>query len=747
MTDPTGIGGEGTPAIRIVGELRVIDGPDEGHRFAIRDGSVLGRAESAEIVLADPGGLLSREHAKISVHGGVPVLEDLNSTNGTFLNGERVDGATPIRVGDQIRLGANTLEVVPRSSEGELRITGGPGAGNVVEVRGAATIGREPECDLQVLDSEVSRRHAVVIVRDGEAVIEDLHSSNGTYVNGERILGRRVLAPGDRIEIGEAVIEFTSPIFEGTAVRPVPPQVTSVRDILSQSSSLVRSAPGARKWWTLAVVCTTTFMLLLDVTIVAVAIPSISRALHPSFSSLQWIVDAYTLMLTAALLLAGSMADLFGRKRLLAIGIVIFVVASVVCAQAVNGTMLDFARGLQGVGGAVMFACSLALIVQEFPAPERGVAFGLYGAVTGLGIALGPLLGGILVEGISWQAIFYVNVPIGIAALIVLHRKLVNLPGPPTTIDWGGLVTFSSAAFLVTFATIRGNDEGWTSATTLGCYGVGVVLGLAFVAIELRREHPMLDLSLFRNSTFLGSSLSAITLSFALLALIIFLTTWMQSVLGYSALQAGLRMLAFTGAILLVGPLGGRLTTLVSPRITLTIGLALVAGGIASMTAISASSSWTVILPGLCAAGVGMGLMSPTLSATAVGVVPPWRGGMASGINSTCREAGTTVGIAIYGSLVQHAVRAHVRSVLAGTSLSGHARSVANAISVGGTGQLLAQSPPSSRPLLLHAARVSYAAGLHDAFLVGVGIAAAGALSAAILVRKHQIRFGAFAAH
>jgi EmrB/QacA subfamily drug resistance transporter len=636
----------------------------------------------------------------------------------------------------------------PAGSDGELMIVSGPGAGNSAPViAGSATIGREPECDLQVLDSEVSRRHAKVTIRDSEAVIDDLHSSNGTYLNGERILTRQTLAPRDRIQIGEATIELTSPAFAHAKAHELPPQVSTVRDVVAHSSKLLSAESGSRKWWTLAVVLTTTFMLLLDITIVAVALPSISKALHPSFTSLQWIVDAYTLMLTAVLLTAGSFADIFGRKRLLSIGLVIFAGASVACAQAPNATVLDFARGVQGIGGAIMFACSLALIVQEFPAKERAIAFGLYGAINGLSVAVGPIAGGLLVEHVGWQSIFYLNVPIAIVAFIVLQRKVVNLPGPETAVDWGGLATFSSAMFLAIFATIRGNTEGWTSAPIVGFYAGAIVLLCLFIAIEKRRRHPMFDLTLFRNPTFIGASVSAIAVTFSLLGLIFFLTTWLQSVLGYSPVQAGVRMLVLSGAGLITGPIGGRASETVSPRILLPTSLALVAAGVLAMTDMSASSSWTAILPGLVLCGFGLGLIGPTLASTAVGVVPPWRGGMASGMNSTCREGGTTAGLAVFGTLVQHQVSVHVHAALAGTFLAKSANGIADAISVGGTPTLLRHFSAALRPGLSNIAHVSYAAGLREAFYVSAAVAAVGCVTAIALVRKRHLRPDAVAGH
>jgi EmrB/QacA subfamily drug resistance transporter len=636
----------------------------------------------------------------------------------------------------------------PAGSDGALEILSGPGAGTSAAVTGgSATIGREPECDLQVLDSEVSRRHAKVTVRDGVATIDDLHSSNGTYVNGERILARTALLPGDRIQIGEATIELTSPVFAGVAAHILPPQVSGVREVLSQSPKLLGAESGSRKWWTLAVVMITVFMLLLDVTIVAVALPTISASLRPTFSQLQWIVDGYALMLTAVLLTAGSMADIFGRKRVLTIGLIVFTIASVVCAQAPNATVLDFARGVQGIGGATMFACSLALIVQEFPAGERAVAFGLYGATNGLSVALGPILGGLLVQAFGWQSIFYVNVPIALVAFVILQRKVVNLPGPATKIDWPGLVTFSGALFLAVFATIRGNEQGWTSPLILGCYGVAALLFVAFVVNERRRAHPMFDIGLFRNPTFVGSSVSAFTVCFSVLALIFFLTTWLQSILGYSPVGTGLRMLVFTIAALLFAPLAGRMSGSVSPRIVLPLGLALVTVGVLSMTAVSSSSSWTAILPGLVLAGVGLGLMNPTLASTAVSVVPPWRGGMASGMNSTFRELGTATGIAVAGTLLQHQVRLSVHHSLAGSPLARYAQTAANAISTGGTPELVRRSPAASRAALLAAAHVSYASGLRTIFVLAAIVAAVGCLTAFALVRKRHMLYAGEGGH
>jgi EmrB/QacA subfamily drug resistance transporter len=777
MTDGT----ETTPPAkrrRLIGEAYVAVGADVGLTIALADGTVVGR-EGTDVVLSDATGQLSRKHARFALKDGDPVVEDLDSKNGTYVNDQRIIGAHRLNAGDRIRLGGTTLEFspgaepgsmarlqvtrareipgdltklrpvpirrptfAPPGSDGELIILSGPGAGTATAVTGSATIGREPECDLQVLDSEVSRRHAKVTIREGRAWIEDLHTVNGTYVNSERILEPYTLAPGDRIQIGEATIQLTSPVFEGVAEHKPPIQLTSVRQALTEAPQLLISQSGTRKWWTLGVVLSSTFMLLLDVTIVAVALPTISATLHASFSAVQWVVDAYTIMLTAVLLTAGSLADIFGRKVVLTVGLVVFTLSSVACAVAPSATFLDFARGVQGIGGAMMFACSLALIVQEFPATERAVAFGAYGVTTGVSIALGPIIGGILVQAIGWQAIFYVNVPIGIAALIALERKVVNLPGPETAIDWGGLVTFTGGMFLVIYATIRGNIDGWTSPTILGCYAAAIALFAVFVPLELRRKFPMFDLRLFKNPTFIGSSVSAFTIAFSVLSLIFFMTSWFQSILGYSALGAGLRLLVFTSVAFALGPVAGKMTDTVDPRIVLTLSLALGAVGALIMTGVDGHSSWTVLIPGMLLTGASFGLIGPTLASTAVGVVPPWRGGMAGGINAVCRSLGTAAGFAVLGALLAHQVLTHVTSAVAGSPLAPAAKGLAGGISAGATPQLLQKFPAVFRPRLEHVAHDAYAAGLSTVFTVAAAVAAAGAIVAVTLVRKRHLLAG-----
>src|SRR4051794_19069805 len=285
-------------------------------------------------------------------------------------------------------------------------------------------------------------------------------------------------------------------------------------------------------------------MLLLDITVVNVALPNIQRDLDADFSHLQWVVDAYALTLAALLLTAGSLADRYGRRLIFAGGLVMFVAASLLCGFAGSATMLDLARGLQGIGGAAMFATSLALLAQEFEGKERGTAFSVWGATTGLAVAIGPLVGGALVDGIGWEWIFFVNVPIGALCLWITMTKVRETSDPSQGgVDLPGVITFSIALFCLVFSLIRGNAEGWGSALIVGLLVASAVLFVVFVAAERRVQNPMFDLQLFRKPTFSGASIVAFTLSASMFALFLYITLYMQNVLGYSAFDTGLRFL------------------------------------------------------------------------------------------------------------------------------------------------------------------------------------------------------------
>ncbi len=409
-----------------------------------------------------------------------------------------------------------------------------------------------------------------------------------------------------------------------------------------------------RKWWTLIAVSVAIFMLLLDITVVNVALPSIQHALHSDFQDLQWVVDAYSLTLAAFLLTGGALADLFGRRLLFTTGLVVFTASSAVCGLSTTPLMLNLARGVQGVGGALMFATSLALIAQAFQGRERGTAFGVFGAVTGAAVAAGPLIGGVLTSAIGWEWIFFVNIPIGVAAVALTLSKVQESRDPNATgVDWAGLVTFSGALFLLVFALVRGNGLGWGSTEIVAMLTGSVVLLALFIVAERLQERPMLDLSLFKVPAFVGANLVAFTLSSSAFAMFLYLTLYIQDVLHYSPLQAGLRFLPTTLLMFFVAPISGKLSVRVPIRLLLGVGLLFVSGGLLAMTLITPTSGWTALIPGFVLQGIGVGLINPPLASAAVGVVPPARSGMASGANSTFRQVGIATGIAALGAIFQ----------------------------------------------------------------------------------------------
>ena len=322
-----------------------------------------------------------------------------------------------------------------------------------------------------------------------------------------------------------------------------------------------------RKWWTLIAVCTAIFMLLLDITVVNVALPDIQRDLDASFAQLQWVVDAYALTLATTVLAAGSLADLFGRRRVFTVGLVLFTVASFGCGISTDAGLLIAARAVQGVGGGVMFAVSLALLAQAFHGRERGTAFGIWGATTGAAVAIGPLVGGVLTEWAGWRWIFFVNIPIGVAAICVTMLRVDESKSPGRArVDWFGTAALTGSLFLLVYGLLQGNEKGWSSALILGCLIGSLVLLAAFAAIELSRRDPMLDLRLFAEAGFVGAQIAAFAISASIFAAFLYLTLYLQNVLGYSPLAAGLRFLPLSLAAFVVAAISGNLTSRVSAR-------------------------------------------------------------------------------------------------------------------------------------------------------------------------------------
>ncbi|MDX6672773.1 MAG: hypothetical protein QOH11_191 [Solirubrobacteraceae bacterium] len=500
-----------------------------------------------------------------------------------------------------------------------------------------------------------------------------------------------------------------------------------------------------RKWWTLIAVCVATFMLLLDITIVNVALPDIQKQTGASFDELQWVVDAYSLALAGLLLAAGSLADRLGRRRAFVAGVGIFTLASFLCGISGDATVLDFARGLQGIGGAAMFATSLALLAQEFHGRERGTAFGVWGATIGGAVAIGPLVGGALTQGLGWEWIFFVNVPIGIATIALAQLRVHETKDPTASgVDWIGTATFSGALIALVFALIRGNAEGWGSALIIGLLAAAVVLMVVFVLVELRQDSPMLDLSLFRKPTFTGASIVAFALSASMFAMFLYITLYMQNILGFSPLDAGLRFLPLSLISFFVAAAAGPLSERFSKRIFFVLGLALVGFallwmGQAFRGGLTVDDGWTALLGGLIVAGIGIGMINPPLAATAVGVVPPQRAGMGSGINTTFRQVGIATGIAGLGAIFQHQVSAKATELLAASSLgSGESGRIVTAIQSGRIGEVISAAPPQARGLVARVAKESFISGLNELFVIAGIVALVGAACALVLVRARD---------
>jgi len=420
------------------------------------------------------------------------------------------------------------------------------------------------------------------------------------------------------------------------------------------------------KTLTLIAVCLGTFMLIIDVSIVVVALPSIRTSLHTSFSSVQWTIDAYSLSLAALLLPTGSLADILGRRRVFAAGLILFTAGSLLCALAGSGLELILFRALQGIGGATVFATSLALLAQTFDGAELGFALGIWGAVVTLALGCGPVLGGLLTE-LSWRWIFYVNIPVGLAAIAITlvgvqefrppHSRWIDLPG-------GGAFTLGLVALI--YGLIESESAGWGSDRVIAALAVAVAALTSFPLIERTRRQPMFDLSLLRKPTFVGGLAAAFGMNGSLYATFLYLVLYLQNGLHYSALGAGVRLVVITGGAMATSIPAGRLSEHVPIRWLIGPGLLLVGLGLLLMRGLHADTGWTHLILGFAIAGAGSGLVNPPLASTAVGVVAPQDAGMASGINSTFRQIGIATSVAALGSIFASRLGGGTAATLAG---------------------------------------------------------------------------------
>jgi EmrB/QacA subfamily drug resistance transporter len=498
--------------------------------------------------------------------------------------------------------------------------------------------------------------------------------------------------------------------------------------------------PNPNRWWTLAAVCVATFMLLLDITIVNVALPAIQKDFDAGLSDLQWVIDAYALSLASLMLTSGSIADLRGRKLVFMVGLGIFSLASFLCGLATSALFLNLARALQGVGGAAMFATSLALLAGAFMGRERGTAFGIWGATIGASVAIGPLVGGAITDGLGWEWIFFVNVPIGIAAIVFTRSKVDESRNPNArSVDWPGVFLWSAGLFLLVLGLIRGNEQGWGSTKTLLELGGAAALIVLFLLVESRSKEPMLELSLFKRPAFAGVSIVAFTLSAGMFSMFLYLTLYLQQGLGYTPFETGLRFLPLTIVSFFAAAISGRAAHSIAPRILFAVGLGLVGLGLVLMHGITPTSEWTTLLAGFIAAGIGVGITNPTIAQVAVGVVEPARSGMASGINNTFRQVGIATGIAGLGAIFQARVESNATRSL---ETSGVPAQKADAIAHTIATQRVGGGGGGGSGAIAHAAQVASINALNEILLVAALVVFAGALLGLILVRSDDFAHG-----
>jgi EmrB/QacA subfamily drug resistance transporter len=471
-----------------------------------------------------------------------------------------------------------------------------------------------------------------------------------------------------------------------------------------------------RKWWPLVAVCAGAFMLLVDVTIVNVALPDMARELHTTFPDLQWVIDLYALVLAALVLTVGAVADRFGRRRVYVIGLVVFAASSLAAGCAPNVGLLIAARGVQGLGAAAMFATTMALISSSYSGRDRGVAFGTWGAVNGAAAAAGPVIGGLLTAHFGWRWIFLVNLPVSVVAVVMTLLVVAESRDPhPRGIDVPGMVSFTVATAALTYALIRGS---WGSRVTITLVAVTVVALVIFVVAERRVPNPMLDLSLLRNGSFTALLVVGALLSAAAWAGMTYESLWLQSVLGLSPIKAGLVVLPCSLAAFAVSGSIGRILHRASPRLLIGCGMLLISAGALAQAVIREGSGWAVVIPGLVLVGVGAGLTMAPLSATAMAAVPHSRAGMAGGAVSTFRQLGYAFGIAVLGEVFRGSL-----TRVAGPGLAGP-------LSGGEAGQVMARSAG-----LAHQVRQAFADSLDVTFVVAAGFGVAAAVLVFTLVR------------
>lgn len=465
-----------------------------------------------------------------------------------------------------------------------------------------------------------------------------------------------------------------------------------------------------RKWWPLVAVGLGTFMLLLDLTILSVALPDVAVGLHSTLAGLQWVLDIYALALAALVLVAGSLGDVLGRRRTYLFGLAVFAAASLACGLSNSVGVLVAARAVQGIGAAAMYATTIALLAGHYFGRDRGIAFGVWGAVNGVAAAAGPLLGGVITQLLGWRWIFGVNIPISLVA-VVITLCYVRETGEreQRRFDLPGMISFAVAATAIVYGLITVNSRGWTAASTLVTFAVALLASAVFVGVELRSRSPFIDLKLLRSKAFSMIMVAALVLEIAAFAYLPFTSLWIQSVLGADPLHGGLVFAAQGGASLLVSLFAGRFLHGIAPRWTVGFGVLLLGIGALLQAGIGANAGYSAVILGLAVSGIGVGLGTPTLTSAAVAAVPPQDAGMAGGAVNTFRQFGYAFGVALLGVVFASSVR----PVLAASPAITDPHAVTATLASGAAGQFMTENPG-----LTGIVRHAFVSGLNTVCLV-----------------------------
>jgi EmrB/QacA subfamily drug resistance transporter len=410
-----------------------------------------------------------------------------------------------------------------------------------------------------------------------------------------------------------------------------------------------------RKWWTLGAMCLSMFMIMLDSTVVNVALPSIQKDLHTSVDQLEWVVNGYTLSFAALLVTGGRLGDIFGRRLIFMIGVVVFAVSSATAGLAPDPTTLVISRIAEGIGGALMMPATLSIITDAFPAEERGKAIGTWAGISGLALSFGPLAGGFLTEDVSWRAIFYINLPIAVLALLasLFAVRESRDEKAERKVDYLGVVLLTVALTAFVLALIEGNDWGWGSGRIIGLFAIGAVATGAFLATELRVSAPIVDFAFFRSRNFVGANTVATIISFAMMGSFFFLAIYLQDLLGYSPLETGVRFLPTTVVIVIAAPLAGRVADRIGSRGPMVLGLAITAISLYIFSGMTATTTYSDLLVAFILLGLGIGMTMSPMSTAAMNAAEVDKAGVASGTLQMFRMMGGTIGVAATGAIFQ----------------------------------------------------------------------------------------------